>query len=151
MKGVFAPPGSFIPGTGITLKVGEIRGVRSAGMLLSEREMGLGDDHAGIVDLPEDAPVGVPYAQWAGLDDPVIDVSVTPNRGDCFSVRGIARDLAAAGIGTLKPWQPREGRAGVPRRPALADRLARGLPLDPRPHHPQRAQRAEPAHGCRTG
>ena len=106
MKGVFAPPGTFIPGTGITLKVGEIRGVRSAGMLLSEREMGLGEDHAGIVDLPEDAPVGVPYAQWAGLDDPVIDVSVTPNRGDCFSVRGIARDLAAGGIGTLKPWHP---------------------------------------------
>ena len=82
-------------------------------MLLSDREMGLGDDHAGIVDLPEDAPVGVPYAEWAGLDDPVIDVSVTPNRGDCFSVRGIARDLAAAGIGTLKPWQPREDRARV--------------------------------------
>ena len=106
MKGVFAPPGSFIPGTGITLKVGEIRGVRSAGMLLSERELGISDEHAGIVDLSADAPVGVPYAQWAGLDDPVIDVSVTPNRGDCFSVRGIARDLAAAGIGTLKPWQP---------------------------------------------
>ena len=106
MKGVFAAPGTYIPGTGITLKVGEIRGVRSAGMLLSEREMGLGDDHAGIVDLPEDAPVGVPYAQWAGLDDPVIDVSVTPNRGDCFSVRGIARDLAAGGIGSLKPWHP---------------------------------------------
>ena len=106
MKGVFAPPGTLIPGTGITLKVGEIRGVRSAGMLLSEREMGLGEDHAGIVDLPEDAPVGAPYAQWAGLDDPVIDVSVTPNRGDCFSVRGIARDLAAGGIGTLKPWRP---------------------------------------------
>jgi phenylalanyl-tRNA synthetase beta chain len=106
MKGVFAAPGSFIPGTGTTLKVGEIRGVQSAGMLLSAREMGLGEDHAGIVDLPDDAPVGVPYAQWAGLDDPVIDVSVTPNRGDCFSVRGIARDLAAAGIGTLKPWQP---------------------------------------------
>src|SRR5271157_4434615 len=106
MKGVFAPPGTFIPGTGITLKVGEIRGVRSAGMLLSAREMGLGDDHTGIVDLPEDEPVGVPYATWAGLDDPVIDVSVTPNRGDCFSVRGIARDLAAGGIGTLQPWQP---------------------------------------------
>ena len=105
MKGVFAAPGSFIPGTNTTLKVGEIRGVRSAGMLLSEREMGLGDDHSGIVDLPEDAPVGVPYATWAGLDDPVIDVSVTPNRGDCFSVRGIARDLAAAGLGTLKPWR----------------------------------------------
>jgi phenylalanyl-tRNA synthetase beta chain len=108
MKGVFAAPGSFIPGTGTTLKIGEIRGVRSAGMLLSAREMGLGDDHAGIVDLPDDAPVGVPYAQWAGLDDPVIDVSVTPNRGDCFSVRGIARDLAAAGIGRLKPWQPKQ-------------------------------------------
>src|SRR5580704_1202037 len=108
MKGVFAPPDTFIPGTGITLKVGEIRGVRSAGMLVSERELGLGEDHAGIVDLPDDAPVGVPYAHWAGLDDPVIDVSVTPNRGDCFSVRGIARDLAAAGIGTLKPWQPKK-------------------------------------------
>src|SRR5271157_271349 len=106
MKGVFAAPGSFIPGTNTTLKVGEIRGVRSAGMLLSAREMGLGDDHTGIVDLPEDAPIGVPYATWAGLDDPVIDVSVTPNRGDCFSVRGIARDLAAASIGALKPWLP---------------------------------------------
>jgi len=106
MKGVFAAPGSFIPGTNTTLKVGEIRGVRSAGMLLSAREMGLGDDHTGIVDLPEDAPVGVPYAAWAGLDDPVIEVSVTPNRGDCFSVRGIARDLAAGGAGALKPWQP---------------------------------------------
>jgi phenylalanyl-tRNA synthetase beta chain len=106
MKGVFAPPGAFIPGIAITLQVGEIRGVRSAGMLVSERELGLGEDHAGILDLPGDAPVGVPYAQWAGLDDPLIDVSVTPNRGDCFAVRGIARDLAAAGIGTLKPWQP---------------------------------------------
>jgi phenylalanyl-tRNA synthetase beta chain len=106
MRGVFAPPGTFIPGTGITLKVGEIRGVRSAGMLLSERELGISDEHAGIVDLPEDAPVGAVYAEWAGLNDPVIDVSVTPNRGDCFSVRGIARDLAASGVGTLKPWQP---------------------------------------------
>jgi phenylalanyl-tRNA synthetase beta chain len=106
MKGVFAAPGSFIPGTATTLRVGEIRGVRSAGMLLSARELGLGEDHAGIMDLPEDAPVGAAYAAWAGLDDPVIDVSVTPNRGDCFAVRGIARDLAAAGIGTLKPWQP---------------------------------------------
>src|SRR5580700_865630 len=106
MKGVFAAPGSFIPGTGVALKVGEIRGVQSAGMLLSAREMGLGDDHSGIIDLPEDAPVGMSYPEWAHLDDPLIDVSVTPNRGDCFAVRGIARDLAAAGIGTLKPWQP---------------------------------------------
>src|ERR1700742_5162542 len=106
MKGVFAAPGSFIPGTNVTLKIGEIRGVQSAGMLLSQREMGLGEDHSGIVDLPADAPVGVPYVAWAGLDDPVIEISVTPNRGDCFSVRGVARDLAAAGLGTLKPFQP---------------------------------------------
>ncbi|CAH2599967.1 Phenylalanine--tRNA ligase beta subunit [Rhodovastum atsumiense] len=106
MKAVFAAAGSYIPGTGITLKVGEIRGVQSAGMLLSAREMGLGDDHSGIVDLPEDAPVGVPYATWAGLDDPVIDIAVTPNRGDALAVRGVARDLAAAGLGTLKPFAP---------------------------------------------
>ena len=106
MKAVFAPPGSFIPGTGTTLKTGEIRGVTSAGMLLSAREMGLGEDHAGIMDLPADAPVGLAYAAWAGLDDPVFEVGVTPNRGDCFAIRGIARDLAAAGSGTLLPWAP---------------------------------------------
>ncbi len=106
MISVFAAPGSYIPGTDMTLKVGDIRGVKSAGMLLSAREMGLGDDHAGIMDLPADAPVGTAYAAWAGLDDPVIDIAVTPNRGDALSVRGVARDLAAAGIGTLKPWAP---------------------------------------------
>ena len=106
MKSVFAAPGSVIPGTGDTLQVGNIRGVASEGMLLSLREMGLGEDHAGIIDLPPDAPVGVPYVAWAGLDDPLIDVNVTPNRGDCFAVRGIARDLAAAGLGTLRPWSP---------------------------------------------
>ena len=106
MKAVFAPPGAFIPGTGITLKTGEIRGVVSAGMLLSTREMGLGDDHSGILELPQDAPVGTAYATWAGLDDPVIDISVTPNRGDALAVRGVARDLAAAGLGTLRPWSP---------------------------------------------
>jgi phenylalanyl-tRNA synthetase beta chain len=106
MKAVFAAPGAFIPGTGITLKVGEIRGVQSAGMLLSAREMGLGDDHSGIIELPADAPVGMSYPEYAGLDDPVIEIGVTPNRGDCFSVRGVARDLAAAGLGTLKPFAP---------------------------------------------
>ena len=104
MKAVFAPPGSVIPATGDTLKVGEIRGVRSAGMLLSAREMRLGEDHSGIVELPDDAPVGVAYAEWAGLNDPVVEIAVTPNRGDALGVRGIARDLAAAGIGRLKPW-----------------------------------------------
>ena len=106
MRAVFAAPGSVVPATGAVLKVGEIRGVESAGMLLSAREMGLGDDHAGIVELPGDAPVGMPYAAWAGLDDPVIEISVTPNRGDALSVRGVARDLAAAGMGTLRPWAP---------------------------------------------
>ncbi len=106
MKAVFAPPGSVIPESGTVLKVGEIRGVRSEGMLVSARELALGEDHAGIIELPEDAPVGVPYAAWLGLDDPVIEIAVTPNRGDAFAVRGIARDLAAAGVGTLRPWHP---------------------------------------------
>ncbi len=103
MKGVFAAAGLYIPGTDMTLKVGEIRGVKSEGMLLSMREMGLGDDHTGIVDLPADAPVGTPYPVWAGMDDPIIDIAVTPNRGDALSVRGVARDLAAAGVGMLNP------------------------------------------------
>jgi phenylalanyl-tRNA synthetase beta chain len=104
LVGVAAVPGAFIPGTGITLKVGEIRGVKSEAMMLSSREMGLGDDHSGIVELPADAPVGTRYVDYAGLDDPIIEIKVTPNRGDALSVRGIARDLAAAGLGTLKTW-----------------------------------------------
>jgi phenylalanyl-tRNA synthetase beta chain len=103
LKGVFAPEGTHIPGTGITLTKAKIRGVESSGMLCSEREMGLSDDHEGIIELPEDAPVGEKWAAWAGLDDAVIDIALTPNRGDCAAVRGVARDLAAAGLGTLKP------------------------------------------------
>ncbi|MBT6292825.1 MAG: phenylalanine--tRNA ligase subunit beta, partial [Rhodospirillaceae bacterium] len=103
MKGVFAREGSHIPGTGITLKKTKIRGVESNGMLLSEREMGLSDDHEGIVELPDDAPIGAPAAEIMGLSDPVFDIQITPNRADCLGVRGVARDLAAAGIGTLKP------------------------------------------------
>ncbi len=103
MKGVFAPVGTVIPGTGMELKAGVIRGQASNGMLCSAREMGLGDDHSGIIELPEDAPVGEPFAKVLGLDDPIIDIAVTPNRADCLGVRGIARDLAAAGMGRLKP------------------------------------------------
>ena len=126
LKVVFAPPGSVIPGSGVTLKVGEIRGVVSAGMLLSRREMGLGEDHDGIVELPDDAPIGASYPDYAGLDDPVIDISVTPNRGDALSVRGVARDLAAAGLGRLKPWGPLPvtGRFDSPVRWAIEDREA---------------------------
>ena len=103
MKGVFAPVGTFVPGIGIKLKKARIRGQESNGMLCSEREMGLSDEHEGIIELPDDAPVGENWARWAGLDDPVIEIALTPNRGDCAGVRGIARDLAAAGLGTLKP------------------------------------------------
>src|SRR3954471_20121882 len=108
MKGVFAPPGAFIPGKNMTLGVGTIRGVESRGMLVSEMELQLSDDHEGIIDLPEDAPVGQSYATYAGLDDPVIEINLTPNRPDCTSVHGIARDLAAAGLVSLK------GDAGQP-------------------------------------
>jgi phenylalanyl-tRNA synthetase beta chain len=103
MVGVFGPPGAYIPGIDMTLKVAAIRGVESRGMMCSARELQLGEDHTGIIELPDDAPVGQAYVDYAGLDDPVFDVNVTPNRQDCMGVRGIARDLAAAGIGTLKP------------------------------------------------
>ena len=106
LKVVFAPPGAYVPGSGITLKVGEIRGVKSEGMLVSARELGLGEDHDGIIELPADAPVGTAYLKWAGLDDAVVEISVTPNRGDALSVRGVARDLAAAGLGTLVDFAP---------------------------------------------
>ena len=102
MMGVFAPPGTHIPGTGLHLKKGKIRGVESNGMLVSEREVGLSDEHEGIIELAEDAAIGTPFAEVAGLNDPVIDIALTPDRGDCAGVRGIARDLAAAGHGTLK-------------------------------------------------
>lgn len=103
MVGVFAPVGAHIPGTGIDLKKGNIRGEDSNGMLCSEREMMLSDEHDGIIELAEDAPIGGSYVDYAGLNDPIIDIAITPNRGDCLGVRGIARDLAAAGLGTLKP------------------------------------------------
>ena len=103
MKGIFAPSGSTIPGTGLQLKASKIRGEESNGMLCSSRELELGDDHSGIIDLPADAKTGAPAAEALGLDDPVIEIKVTPNRGDCLGVHGIARDLAAAGLGTLKP------------------------------------------------
>ena len=103
MIGVFGAPGAYVPGSDLTLKVATIRGVESRGMMCSVRELQLGDDHDGIIELPGDAPVGASYAKWARLDDVVFDVAVLPNRQDCMGVRGIARDLAAAGLGTLKP------------------------------------------------
>ncbi len=152
MKAVFAPPGSHIPGLGTVLKVGEIRGVQSAGMLLSYREMGLGEEHDGIADLPEDAPVGMPYPAFAGLDDPLIDISVTPNRGDALAVRGVARDLAAAGIGTLRSLPPVriegrfasavEWRIESPACPWVLGRTIRGVRNRPSPDWLQRRLRS---------
>ena len=103
LVGVLGLPGAVVPSNGMELKVSAIRGVESNGMMCSSRELELGDDHAGIIELPADAPIGTPYPDYAGLNDPVIDVAITPNRQDCMGVRGIARDLAAAGLGTLRP------------------------------------------------
>ncbi|MCZ6885690.1 MAG: phenylalanine--tRNA ligase subunit beta [Alphaproteobacteria bacterium] len=103
LKGVFAPAGTHIPGTGIDLKKAKIRGVDSAGMMCSALELQLGEDHSGIIELETDSPLGSSAAEALGLADPVIDIAITPNRGDCLGVHGIARDLAAAGVGDLKP------------------------------------------------
>jgi phenylalanyl-tRNA synthetase beta chain len=101
MKGIFAPDGSFIPGTGITLKKGVIRGQESNGMMVSEREMGLSEDHDGIIEVDQKYPLGTPFSEVYGLNDIVIDIAVTPNRADCAGIHGVARDLAAAGMGKL--------------------------------------------------
>jgi phenylalanyl-tRNA synthetase beta chain len=102
MVGVFSAPGTFIPGKNITLGVGTIRGVESRGMLCSEAELQLSENHDGIMELPADAPVGAAYAKWAGLGDPVFEINLTPNRPDCTGVHGIARDLSAADMGKFK-------------------------------------------------
>jgi phenylalanyl-tRNA synthetase beta chain len=148
MKGVFAPPGAFIPGKNMKLEVATVRGQVSRGMLVSAFELQLSDDHEGIIDLPEDAPVGQPYAMYAGLDDPVIEIGLTPNRPDCTGVRGIARDLAAAGVGALKAASVEPINSAVPCPvsvtldfapgdehlcPAFALRLVRGVRNGPAP------------------
>ncbi|MEO3997125.1 phenylalanine--tRNA ligase subunit beta [Mesorhizobium sp. CAU 1732] len=144
LVGAFAAPGTYVPGIDVTLSVGKIRGVESHGMMCSERELELSDEHDGIIDLPEDAPVGTPYATWAKLDDPVIEINLTPNRPDATSVYGIARDLAAAGLGTLKtaPVEPVAGDGACPVKvtiedgdlcPGFALRLVRGVKNGPSP------------------
>ncbi|WP_377846409.1 phenylalanine--tRNA ligase subunit beta [Bosea sp. UC22_33] len=157
MKGVFSPPGSYIPGKKVTLGKGVIRGVESNGMLVSEAELELSDDHDGIIELPADAPVGQPYALYAGLDDAVIEIAVTPNRADALGVAGIARDLAAAGLGKLKSRaiQPIGGSFPCPVKvtldfagddkklcPAFALRLVRGVKNGPSPDWLQARLRA---------
>jgi tRNA-binding EMAP/Myf-like protein len=154
LVGVFAPVGTHVPGTGVDLKPGVIRGVESNGMLCSEREMLLSDDHEGIIDLPEDAPLGARFIDYAGLNDPMIYIKITPNRPDALGVRGIARDLAARGLG-LKPCRSSRCRAaslpiGVTIDPALKDkgcplfagRVIRGVKNGPSPDWLQKRLRA---------
>jgi phenylalanyl-tRNA synthetase beta chain len=102
LVGVLGLPGATVPAGGMMLKIAKVRGVESSGMMCSTRELELGEDHEGIIELPADAPVGTPFAEYHGAD-PVFDVAITPNRPDCMGVYGIARDLAAAGLGTLRP------------------------------------------------
>ncbi len=157
MKSVFSPPGTYIPGKGITLGKGVIRGVESLGMLCSEAELELSAESDGIIDLPDDAPVGQPIAPWAGHDDAVIEIAVTPNRADALGIRGIARDLAAAGLGDLKPDRiaPIKGAFPCPVGvtldfraedrdlcPAFALRLVRGVKNGPSPEWMQKRLRA---------
>ncbi len=115
LVGVFAPLGTYVPGAGITLQERPVRGVVSNGMMCSDAELELSDESDGIIDLPEDmaARVGERYIDVMGLNDPVFDVSLTPNRPDCTGVRGIARDLAAAGLGTLKSEPRIQGVEGA--------------------------------------
>jgi len=105
MKGIFAPEGSYIPGLDVTLKKAKIRGVESCGMMVSEKEMCLSDEHKGIIEVDDNLELGTPMAEVFGLNDPVIEIALTPDRADCAGVYGIARDLAAAGLGALKPLE----------------------------------------------
>jgi phenylalanyl-tRNA synthetase beta chain len=157
MKGVFAPVGSYVPGSGLTLTKAKIRGVESFGMLLSERELELSDEHAGIIELDSRAKIGSPAAAALGLDDAVIEVAITPNRPDCLGVRGIARDLAAAGLGKLTKDQVKPVKGSFPNPiaiklefdkesadacPVFAGRLVRGVTNGPSPAWLQRRLKA---------
>jgi len=143
IKVVLAKPGTVIPVTGEALKIGTIRGVESRGMMCSARELLLGEDHDGIIELPAGAKIGDKAAVALGLTDPVIDISLTPNRGDCTAVYGIARDLAASGLGRLREGNlsPVPGTFASPIKthvetdaaPMFAGRLIRGVKNGPSP------------------
>src|SRR5450631_2663339 len=141
---VFSAPGTFIPGKNITLSIGTIRGVESRGMLCSAAELQISEEHDGIMELPADAPVGAPYAQWAGVGDPMLEINLTPNRQDCTGVHGIARDLAAADMGKFRDPAIKQIKGEFPCPvkvtiedaklcPGFALRLVRGVKNGPSP------------------
>ena len=141
--GVLGVPGAVVPANGMELRKSAIRGVESNGMMCSTRELGLGDEHDGIIELPADAPVGATFADYLG-SDPVFDVAITPNRPDCMGVHGIARDLAAAGLGVLRPIEVAHSEGSFPCPvevrtddlqgcPAFHGRVIRGLRNGPSP------------------
>jgi phenylalanyl-tRNA synthetase beta chain len=157
IKIAYAPVGAYVPGIDVTLKKAKIRGVESFGMMCSAREMELGDDHDGIIEAPAEAKVGDPIAGWLGVNDPVIDFEVTPNRPDTNGVNGVARDLAAAGLGKLITPQPQpikgefentqkiglhfpDSAAGAC--PAFAGRMIKGVKNSPSPQWLQDKLRA---------
>ncbi|MGR3465709.1 phenylalanine--tRNA ligase subunit beta [Limimaricola sp.] len=147
---VVARPGTYVPGPDFTIGVGKIRGVESHGMMCSERELGLGDAHEGIIELPS-GEVGQSFADWLAENDPakvdpVIEIAITPNRGDALGIRGIARDLSARGVGTLKPLAVNSVQGGYDSPidveiatdtrdgcPIFAGRLIRGVKNGPSP------------------
>lgn len=148
IKIAYAPVGAYVPGIDVTLTKAKIRGVESFGMMCSAREMMLGDDHAGIIEAPPEAKVGDRVAAWLGADDPVIEFEVTPNRPDTNGVAGVARDLAAAGLGRLitKPPEPVKGEFPCPQKiglhfpagaedacPMFAGRYIKGVKNGPSP------------------
>lgn len=152
LKAVLARPGVVIPSTHTVLKVGKVRDVESFGMMCSAQELLLGEDTNGIIEVDSKAPVGEPYAQWLGLDDVLIEIEVTPNRGDCLGVRGVARDLAATGIGTLIPLKndaitgtfpcPISLTVDLEACPYFTGRLIRGVKNGPSPEWLQRRLKA---------
>ena len=153
MKAIFAPDGSTIPASGTVLKAGEIRGEKSNGMMVSEREMGLSDEHTGIIEVPDHFAIGTPLPEVLGGNDPVIEIKLTPNRADCAGVRGIARDLTAVGVGTLKPLpvEPVKGSFASPLSvkienleacPHFVGRTIKGVKNGPSPKWLQDALRA---------
>jgi len=157
IKVVLAKPGDVIPATGEALKLSKIRGQESQGMMCSAEELKLHGESSGIMELPDDAPLGARFIDVYDVADPVVDINLTPNRADCAGVRGIARDLAAAGMGTLKPLKIEVPKGSEPSRvgvtldfpadqkhycPLFVGRTLRGLKNGPSPEWLQARLRA---------